>query len=220
MSLMQIVSGAYALYYKPKNGSFTRTCIGHTDKDGVSLRITKSSQQIQTALTADVICDLLQTGKSITLHMNCIEAGNRYLRRLLFDDSMNAAGTSQPDEGLIHDLNRPLGRLASSFAGQFWALPLQGTPAAGAWGNLANYNPAPEVGDSNVYTGLHFGSVTLDNNQDIMMALNSYARVIPVVLRALPFVEGTGSSAQIRSFKWVNENANLNEFNFAAAPTS
>lgn len=218
MPLMQIVSGAYGLYYKPKNGSFNRTCIGHTDKDGVSLRITKHSQQIQTALTADVICDLLQTGKSVTLHMNCIEAGNTFLRRMLFDDSTNSSGTSGPDEGLIHDLNRPLGRLASSFAGQFWALPLQGTTAANAWGNLSNYSPTPSVGGGDNYVGFHFGSVTIDNNEDILLALNSYARVIPVVLRALPFIEGTGSNAQIRTFKWVNEYAPLQDFNFANAP--
>lgn len=218
MSLMQIVSGAYGLYFKPKAGNFTRTSIGHTDKEGVSLRINRSSQQIQTALTADVICDLLQTGKSVTLHMNCLEAGNSFLRRLIYDDTMNSTGTSGPDEGLIHDLNRPLGRLASSFAGQFWALPLAGTTAANSWGNLANYNPAPTVGGGDDFVGLHFGSVTIDNGQDIMLALNSYARIIPIVLRALPFVEGTGSSAQIRSFKWVNQRANLEDFNFASAP--
>lgn len=219
MSLMQIVSGAYGLYYKPKNGSFARTCIGHTDKEGVSFRLTKHSQQIQTALTADVICDLLQTGKSLTLHMNCLEAGNSYLRRLLFDDSTSSNGTSGPDEGLIHDLNRPLGRLASSFAGQFWALPLAGTTAAGNWGNLANYSPAPLVGGGDGYAGLHFGSVTIENNHDIMMAMNSYARVIPVVLRALPFVQGTGTAAAIRTFQWVNETAPLTDFNFASAPS-
>lgn len=216
MSLMQIVSGAYGLYYKPKNGSFARTCIGHTDKEGVRLNVTKHSQQIQTALTADVVCDLLQTGKSITLHMNCIEAGNTFLRRLLFDDSTNSAGSSGPDEGLIHDSTRPLGRLASSFAGQFWALPLQGTTAAGTWGNLANYSPTPFTNDN--YLGFQFSSVTIDNNQDIMMALNSYARIIPVVLRCLPYVEGSGTNAQIRLFKWVNEFAALQDFNFAAAP--
>lgn len=218
MSLMQIVSGAYGLYYKPKNGSLARTSIGHTDETGVSFRYTKHGQEIKTALTADVIADILTTGSGVTLHMNCIEAGNSFLRRLLFDHTVNAAGTSEPDEGLIHDLNRPLGRLASSFAGQFWALPLAGTTAAGAWGNLANFSPVPSVGVSNVYTGLHFGSVTILNGHDIIMALNAYARVIPIVLRPLPFVEGSGSAAQIRNFKWVNETANLQDFNFASAP--
>ncbi len=216
MSLMQIVSGAYGLYYKPKNGSFTRTSIGHTDKDGVRVNITKHSQQIQTALTGDVVCDLLSTGKSFTLHMNCIEAGNSYLRRLLFDESTST--NSGPDEGLIHDQNRPLGRLASAFAGQFWALPLAGTTAANQWGNLANYSPTPSVGGGDNFVGMHFGSVTIENNQDIMLALNSYARIIPVVLRCLPFVEGTGTNAQIRAWKWVNETASLQDFNFASAP--
>lgn len=218
MSLMQIVAGAYGLYYKPKNGSFTRTSIGHTDETGVSFRYTKHGQEIKTALTADVIADILTTGSGVTLHMNCIEAGNSFLRRMLFDHTTNSAGSSGPDEGLIHDLQRPLGRLASSFAGQFWALPLAGTTAAGAWGNLANYNPIPSVGGGDGYAGLHFGSVTILNGHDIIMALNAYARVIPIVLRPLPFVEGTGSSAQIRNFKWVNETANLQDFNFASAP--
>lgn len=216
MSLMQIVSGAYGLYYKPKNGGLTRTSIGHTDKDGVRVNITKHSQQIQTALTGDVVCDLLSTGKSFTLHMNCLEAGNSFLRRLLFDESITNAG-SGPDEGLIHDSYRPLGRLASSFAGQFWALPLAGTTAANSWGNLNNYNPAPSVGVDG-WAGMHFGSVTIENNQDIMLALNSYARIIPVVLRCLPFVEGTGTNAQIRAWKWIDEKANLSDFNFASAP--
>jgi hypothetical protein len=143
-----------------------------------------------------------------------LEAGNTFLRRMLYDHSVNSAGSVGPDEGLIHDQNRPLGRLASSFAGQFWALPLAGTPAAGSWGNLANYNPTPFQNDN--YLGMRFYSVTIDNNQDIVSALNAYARIIPVVLRVLPGVSGTGTSAQIRSFEWVNETAPLSDFNFAA----
>jgi len=216
--LMQIVSGAYGLYYKPRFGNFSRTSIGHTDKDGVSMRYTKHSQQIQTALTADVICDLLQTGSSITLHMNCLEAGNTFLRRLLFDHTVPVTGTGVPDEGLIHSNNSPLGRLASAFSGQFWALPLQGTTAANAWGNLSNYSPVPQLGPGDDYAGMHFGSVTIENNHDIMMALNSYARIIPVVLRVLPYVTNNGSSSEIRSFKWVREYATLTDFNFANAP--
>jgi len=213
---MQIVSGAYGLYYKPRFGNLSRTAIGHTDKDGVSMRYTKHAQPIQTALTADVICDMLQTGSSITLHMNCLEAGNTFLRRMLYDHTVSSVGGS-PDEGLIHSNSSPLGRLASSFSGQFWALPLQGSTAANNWGNLSNYSPSPSVGAGDNYAGMHFGSVTIENNHDIMMALNSYARIIPVVLRVLPYVTSSGNP-EIRSFKWVNEFATLTDFNFANAP--
>ncbi len=201
MGLMQIVSGAYGLLYRPK-GSANFLPIGHTDKDGVSWRVTKHGQQIQTAFTGDTIADQLKTGASVTLHMNLLEAGLANVRRMLFDDTTDGSG-GEPDEGLIHSLNRPMGRLASSYGGQFKALPLAGTTAA----------TFREGGG-----GLHFAIVTPENNQDIVMALNSYARIIPVVLRVLPYVEGTGSAAQIRTFKWVNEVANVADFNFAPAP--
>ena len=194
------VSGVFMGYFKTPDGTYAP--VGHTDKDGFLLRMRIHGQELQTAYSGDMVPDGIYTGKSATIHMTLLEVGETAVRKMLAAETVVGQTV---DEGLIHSDLAPMGRNWSQFAGAFKLLPLPGVPAT-------NFN-SPSIGN-----GMEFSKVMVMNEQDIEHKLNSYARTIPIVLRVLPYRSTVGSQVQLRNWKWVNEFANVSDFNFTSAP--
>lgn len=199
MAYVQPISGAFGVFYKAPDTSLY-SAIGHVDDGGVERHWTPNHQMLKSAFTGDMPLDGIYAGRDETLHLTVIEVGNAVLRSLMHShDVVN-------DEGVIHQPTRPLGHVLSATAGSLKLLPLEGTPAA-------NYNSVGNGG-----SGMLYSRVIVENGQEINEMMKVQARVIPLVLRPLPYVVTESGVNKIRLFQWVNETCNLTQFNFAGAP--